>query len=165
MPVPKGVRTRVTPDWFAQYLSTGAGQAPGTMPTHFNYISLYNNSTQGANLFVYGVFPVSGVSVYLLFYFRHETFGGKQADCVRINPSLGAPDGQIYFQDNGTSQIPDTPVSLISAFAGAAVVSDAPLFVVPPGWSLVAGTPSPDSGPACAFTFIPFLDTKGNRPA
>ena len=164
MAVTKGIRTRATPDWFVRYLSQGAGFVFNGNTGDFYYISLFNNSINGAYFFVYGAFPVAEVAPYMYFFQVPEALGALYQNCQRVNPTIGAPAGQIYTYDNGSSPLANQGISLIATFAGAAVLSPAPLFIIPPGHSLVAATAVSDTAPACGFTYVPMLDQYGNAP-
>jgi hypothetical protein len=163
MAVTKGIRTRTSPDWYARYVSTGALQVLNGPNTHFQYISLYNNSTSGQFLFVHWLMCVAAVSSALLFYFRQGTQGGFTSNCVRINPSQPAPAGQMYILDNDTSPIPDPIIGLQSTFTGGAIAGGAPIFIVPPGWSLLAGPTVADSAPGLSVQYIPYADQDGKQ--
>lgn len=161
MPVPKGVRTRVTPDWFSYYLSTGGTFVDVSPALHFLYTSLFNNSTRGQYLHVFGMFPVASDSTIAPVYMVKEPLGVLQNNCSRINPDVGAPPGQIYFFDNGVSAITDPIFSVLAvAFAGGSI-QGVPMFIVPTGYSLVVGGNSADSSAGCGFWYIPMSDARG----
>lgn len=163
MATPKGIRTRSTPDWYTRYASTGALQVLNGPPSHFQYICLYNDSTIGAFLFVHWIMAVASVASAMLFYFRQGKQGSTQVSCIRINPTLAAPPGVITFFDNDVVQIPDSPILLQSTFTGGAIAGGPPILVVPPGYSLVAGTTVADGAPGVSFQYIPMTDVNGRQ--
>jgi hypothetical protein len=165
MPVPKGVRTRATPDWFARYFSTGGASQTLTAGAHFLYTSLYNDSTTGLYLHVFSVFPIDDINVVAPVFMLRETIGAQVASGSRINPGLGAPPGQIFTLDNGAAAIVRPVFTVLAvAFAGA-VVQSVPAFIVPPGYSLVVGGTKSSDEAGCSFWYIPMTDPQGTNAA
>ena len=164
MASPKGVRARPTPDMFSAWACTGAFAFTNQNPTHFYYISLYNDSSQGAYLFVHWLMAIAEVASAMLYYSRGGIFGSFSHQCARINPQQPSPPGAIYTIDNGTSQIGDQYINVQSTFTGGALASAAPIHVVPPGYSLIGGTIVADSAPGIAFQYVPMASALGVNP-
>lgn len=161
MPTPKGVRVRSTPDWYARFAATGAVDVIGGTSTHFYIISLFNNDTTGAYLFVHNIMCVAEVASAMTMFFRRGAQGALQASCTRINPAIGAPPGEMHFLDNDTTAPPDSIIFLQSTFTGGALIGGAPILIVPPGYSLCFVTDIADGGPGVGVQYIPFTDVYG----
>jgi len=164
MSIPKGIRVRSTPDWFTQFLSTG-GAYIDSVPNQYIYVSLYNDSKRGAFLFVYAVYPIAGDSIIAPAFLIQGTIGSQTGVGSRVNPSIGAPPGQIYLAQNGASAIVATLTSVMGIAFASGALSLAPLFIIPPGQSLVMGGQGADGEYGCGFWYIPFLDSQGRNPA
>ena len=161
MAAPKGVRSRSTPDWFSYYMSTAGTFAQVIATTHFLYTSLYNDSSQGYYLHVFGLMPVDDINTVALAYLTQGTVGNQGPAASRINPMLPSPPGVTFTFDNGAAAIAATPTTVLAvAFAGA-TVQDVPLFVIPPTYSLVIGGVQATNLAGCGFWFIPMLDVRG----
>jgi hypothetical protein len=163
---PKGIRTRATSDWFALYMSQGGyGLAPGTINQHYVAISLYNDSTQGYALFVWTTTSALGDVDFFNVDFVVGPFGDQVASCARINPTLGAPPGQILLY-NDASSAPTLPASSVIAttFAGPQMGSG-PIYIVPANYSLVLWSPIQTNEAQVSYWYMPMIDTKGTQPA
>lgn len=161
MPTPKGIRVRSTPDWFTTYMSTAGAFQSDPSDTNFLYTALYNNSPNGYYLFVYGMMPTDDVNTVAPVYLINGPLGSFAAPGTRINPSLGAPPGNVTTLNNGPSAISLTPTTIMAvAFAGASV-QDMPLFVLPPNWSVAVGGTLHTTIAGCGFWYIPMVDSLG----
>lgn len=163
--IPKGIRTRATPDWFAQFMSMGGHGVPiNSGLNDYQQISLYNDSNIGALLFVWGISSVASNNDYFDVATIQGTIGTLQRGCQRINPSLGAPPGQIYYSNDPSNPIPITPTSFYCEFDPANLSGSGPLYIVPPGYSLVFVGPQKDAEMMINLWYMPMIDVKGYKP-
>ena len=148
--VPKGVMSRQAPDWFADYLATGSFVLVDfANPGGANYIAvgLFNDSTQGEVLKVYGITSHADGGGGYGCYWVNGTVGVLQNQCASIRPDRPAPAGQIWADIH--LHVPGPPFlspftfappqNIIGApgFDSFTVFSQFPMFIVPVGWSLV----------------------------
>jgi hypothetical protein len=167
MAIPKGVRARNSPDFYAQYFSVGGwGRRDTSNDPPTTYISLYNNSSSGQYLFVYGIDSSFEFSYWATLRWRATTLGDQVSTCSRINPGIGAPPGLIYSFDNpGLTPLDDQAFATLGNVVGSLPINDFPLAVIPPGWSLVVGPEDTrnEGDQSTTFWYIPMLDQKGNK--
>lgn len=154
---PKGTMVRLAPDWFSDNLAMGTGVliAPIANQQQFWSVALYNNSKTGQLLKVYGLSVANFGGGGCLYFFLSGTFGNFDHKCGPIRPDFQAPDGAIYTQQQAAAGSPTNPFitgtpiySLGTAGEAFTIVSPFALFIIPPGYSLVAANafPSVSSG-------------------
>ena len=162
---PKGVRTRNTPDWFSIYAAIGGYGVEGGFGTDsFKYVSLYNDSGTGAVLAVY-VFQIQTNNVAMCdVFYVNGTIGSAVRPCTRVNPAVASPPGQMFYLDNGGSAIANAPFAEVSGFTPLGAAGGFPLFIVPAGYSLVAGPSAKDQTMILTTWYVPFRDLNLRNP-
>ncbi|HVI10973.1 MAG TPA: hypothetical protein VND65_21995 [Candidatus Binatia bacterium] len=146
---PSGVLVRPAPDFFDDNLATGGFWLQGFAPVqpHYATIALYNNDTLSRSLKVYGISVQSEGGSGMAFYFVQGPLGAFYVNCQNINSQLQTPPGQIYQQHQNTvagTLNPYNPagpwLNIIGSngFDSNTVFSPFPMFIVSPGYSLVA---------------------------
>ncbi|HEY2108235.1 MAG TPA: hypothetical protein VGH29_20720 [Candidatus Binataceae bacterium] len=161
MAVTKGIRTRSSPDWYAQYLSVaGAGNSdnPGTQA--YKYFGLLNNSTTGYYLAVYAFQVTSNISPLFDLFWVRETIGARVNFASRINPLLPAPPGEVFYLNNGATPVLQNPFVTVGAFTPTNSGGNWPLFIIPPQWALYGAAPGGDDRSGLSWFFVPMADTK-----
>jgi len=143
---PKGVYTRGTNDWFQSSAATACGIVQ-TGTNGFKVLYLYNNDQRGRLLSVYSITASldedQGFAVGLI-----NSFTGTQETapfgCFPINPLLPAPSGQVFGDTINFSggQLIAITSSAFNDFS-LSNQNNAPLVLIPPGWSLFAANLAP----------------------
>lgn len=163
---PKGIRVRPTPDWFVRYLSTmGYGIPQGTYNTPtYQAISLYNNASNGANLYMWGISLIESNTDFANVTFANGAPGAVVASGIRVNPSQGAPPGQLYYAQNGTAPWNFTPVTTIPSFVAGPGAYNYPIAVIPPGQAMIIWSPLGTDEFVVSCWYIPMMDLVGRSP-
>lgn len=166
MAVPKGIRTRPTPDWFTYYLSqVGFGNPPGGLASReFQAISIQNNSTLGAFLYIWGLSVIVSDADFAQFSFQATPPGLPQLAGSRVNPSIAAPPGRLFYDHNGPTPYTFAVQGTLPSFVAGPGAYNYPLLVIPPGQSLVLFTPVESDEFQLSCWYIPMLDMNGRRP-
>jgi hypothetical protein len=144
---PLGVLTRHPADWFDEECATGGYSIEFGPPAGNNYVlvSLFNNSTGGQVLKIYGMTAISdGGAGCVAWADAGSPSGLFVGACTNIRPDYAAPAGLIY-QNTITQHDPlpnpftypaSAPVLGGSGFDSFTYLSPFPLFIIPAGYSL-----------------------------
>jgi hypothetical protein len=163
-PPSKGVFIRSRWEWELDSAMSGWG-SPAGIAGQLPYVLLYNNTATGLALKVYAIFiaPASATTPCTL-GFANGNAGALQANNrgpLSALSSLG--DGTIY-QGNQVSPAPGSIFARLYPTSGLIqLVSDTPLFRLPPGYSLVAaGTAAAAALSAVTFWWVPEEKSSAN---
>lgn len=164
--IPKGIRIRPTPDWFANYFSTAGFAVPRTSGLNdFQQITLFNNATAGQSLFIWSISAATDQSDYFLVGYVTAPLGTLQQAGVRINPTIGAPPGQVFWSHDPVSPIPTTATSYFVEFDPPGMGGNGPLYVVPPAMGIQFSTSTKCAETVVNWWYLPMVDVKGWMPA
>lgn len=135
----KGVFARPRNDWSLS-LAMGGAAALAAAASDFNVIALYNNAAQGQFLAIYGFYATQSLTTgYVGVKTIQGSTGTLQGPGNPLVSGYPLQPGQIF-----TSQPASLPYSNPLTLAGFGVPTeiqvDYPLLLIPPGWSVVAGT-------------------------
>jgi hypothetical protein len=161
---PLGVLSRLAPDWFDDHLGQGYDLV-GSLAVnvfHFTVFELFNNASDGSALKVYGVTAGADNSNGMQCFSAKGPFGTLIGACTAVRFDLPAPWGQIFRNDtivaSGSSA---DPYSLGRPIAGlgtggfnvATEFADFPLFIIPPGFSLLVKNFQAGTALSCGFWY------------
>lgn len=146
---PLGVVTRHPADWFSNSLFTAGWQeldqpvGPGEI---FFAVAIFNRSQSGQVLRIYGATCLSEGGGGCAIYFVNGTTGTLKQGGTPIRPDGATPPVDVYYQFQQVPAGNPNPFNFglqygaigASGFDSQTVLSPFPLFIVPPGWSLVA---------------------------
>lgn len=153
---PIGVLARPAADFFDDNLATGGAVYQTDPPVGNTYatISLFNNSTTGQSLKVYGISVGNDDTGTAFAYFLQGTpLGTLQGPGFNVNSQLPTPFGQIFMRTDHVGSVtalyplplPGAPCIIGAPDAGSAtIVSPFPLFIIAAGYSLAVA--NADSG-------------------
>ncbi len=97
--IPKGARTRSTPDWFIPQLSS-AGLLLNNVLAQYAQISLFNDATDGRYLYLYGLCIA---------------YGNNGLNCYQNSPVNGSPVGPGFSVKGDEAAKPGTIYQYYSA--------------------------------------------------
>lgn len=146
----KGVFARPRNDWSLS-LAMGGAAALAAAASDFNVVALYNNAGQGQFLAVYGIYLVQNLTTGFVGVKQIQgTTGTLQGPGNPLVSGYPVQPGQIFTGSPAT--LPYTnPVTLAAYGAPTEITVDYPLWLLPPGWSLAAGTSAIDASMQVGF--------------
>jgi hypothetical protein len=161
---PVGVLTRTAPDWFSDSFATGGSTFLflNQQSNVYYTVSLFNDSTTGAVLKVYGITNSNdsgGASwMYPLF---GTPIGSLVGQCTSVRFDGGSPVGQIWAKKDQVAQNAPYPYPLpptasllgTGGYDSMTHLSPFPLAIVPAGWSLVIANTQTTSVAGAAFWY------------
>jgi len=133
---PKGTYVRNTPDWFIDKLQSGYVDI-GAIGGSFSIGSLFNNSSQGETLFVYGLYSwILDPANYGILQFSLGQQGSEPAQGTNpIQAAAPIDAGIVTFTYTN-----DASASQIGCIGGGNIPGDRhtshPQAIVPPGYAL-----------------------------
>jgi hypothetical protein len=132
------------------------GGAHPFSPPGTNYISveLFNNSAVGEKFFVYGVHSASGGGNAIWLGIVAGPIGINPTACFPVDASMPPGPGQIRTLVSPT--VPAWQQIPFSNFADSVQKQlDAPMFVLPPGMSLISSSENLVTDQVAAFFYVP----------
>jgi hypothetical protein len=168
---PKGSYIRNTPDWYSHDLCVVGGNGYSTTPGANQVACLYNNATDGSNLYVWG-FVFASQSIQQTCGQVYPSFtdsGAGPLNGTRINPALPTPPGQLYFgalpgalnfNQSGLGDNSTAPYQFYTQNEGAVVPLELgfPLIIIPPTWSFYFGLNQDYTDLYVTFWYVPMQD-------
>jgi len=127
------------------------------------WIGLFNNDSIGRSLYVYDIDFAMDAAQSIAAVMSTGIVGAVVANCVSINPLLGAPPGQITLTLVGPSVPPTvgqavpsgTAFVLGSGFFNGRAHVEHPLAIIPPGYSLTLTGDFQTADAGVGFWYVP----------
>lgn len=150
----KGTYTRNAQSWYydsSAYVSLSFSQH--AQPSAWMAFSLFNNSTDGALLWVMDFGFFTSFSSNLIFYLHGGSYGTFQSSGQSLHNSAPQIGGQMYFSSDA-AQFSGTPLVIVPIFNTSQVVPRPPIAILDPGWSLVCEGDAKDTDDGLFLRYV-----------
>jgi len=154
MPI-KGIVTRPLPDWFYRYGASGSGLAATDFVNTY-YVGLYNNATDGSELWVYGLSAwCQTTNPTIATYAAYQPADTFVANGLPVVLGGASVFGQIHTGMDNNWALETPGWSFTKQGNGKAIIfAPYPLAIIRPGWQWNVLEQAASNGLAVSFYWI-----------